>query len=209
MLSGNAPADRKPQAQAVGGRVQPLGKLVAVKYRLQPLRRDAAARVAQRQHHVLGIYAHLQAHKAAPGGEFERVGQQVQQQALQTGAVHLNHVAPFTAPEVHAQAQKLPRLLRPLYHLPAQAHDIAVGEARRAGRVQVHRVGQVVGQAQDAVVALAEQGRAAVRLRVRVPPVRGGQLVQGPVDVAQGRPQLTGDLLQNALQLPVPLVRIF
>ena len=95
-----------------------------------------------------------------------------------------------------------------LYHIPAGLHDVAVGLIVAHGLLRFGGVGEVVGQAQDAVIALAQHGGVQVNALLLVPEFRGDQPVQRDMDVCQGDTQMTGDLLEYLAELFVLMKKI-
>ena len=208
MLLDDPPADGQPQPQPVGRRIDPVGVEVAVKDGLQQLRGDAAAGVRQQQRHLLGLHPDLQEYPAPFWGKLKGVGEKIQQQPLEPLPVHGDDVGALGATKLQRQPQQLRRQPGLAQHVPAEAHDVVVAELGADGLVQQGGVGEVVGQTQDPVVALAEDGGVHIQSLLLVPQLWRGDALQGAVDIVQGAAQLPGYLLQHLAQLPALLLFI-
>ena len=105
------------------------------------------------------------------------------------------HVLVRGADKPELQAQQCRGALRLNAQLPDGVHDVPVLEGQGLAAAQVLGCrGQIVHQPQQLVVALVQQGRPGVQLRVLLPLGGRHQLRRRQAQVAQGAPQLGGDI---------------
>ena len=171
---------------------------------------DAPAGVGEGQIDALRLHPELQGHPLLPvPHEFKGVGQQVQQQPLDPAAVHSDDLAGLGAAELQADAQQFGGDRRLLHDGPADPHDVVVVHPLALGPLGLGGVGEVVGQAEDAVIALAQRRRVPVHALPLVPQVRGSQPGEGVMDVSQREAQLAGHLLEHLAERLVLMKKLF
>ena len=120
--------------------------------------------------HPLCVELQLHGDGAAGGRELESVGQQLVDQQLQARQMKGAHVLVRGADKPELQAQQCRGALRLSAQLPDGVHDVPVLEGQGLAAAQVLGCrGQIVHQPQQLVVALVQQGRPGVQLRVLLP----------------------------------------
>ena len=193
---GDAAAQGQPQAQALGRRGGALRLVVAVEERLQPVRVDAGAGVLHGEKDPPAGQPQLHGDEPPGGGELEGVGQELVKKLLQRVGAEGADMAVRGADQAGLQPQKGGQRGGLGEEVRHELHDVPVPQGQGL-LVQVHGGGQVVHQADQAVVALVHQGGLGVQLGVPLPGGGGGQPGGGKIEIAQSSPHLRGGLRQQ------------
>ena len=208
MALRNAAAQRQAEAQSTGQYGQTLRVEVAVKHRLHIPGGDAAAGVRHGQQHLPVSQPQGDGDAAAVRRELQGVGQQVPHRLLQTVPVDGRRVVLRRALKRQRHMAQGEQRLR----LPAQTgqpfHYVGVLLQQRLVRQQHGRVGQVVGQPQQRIVVVVQQGCVPIQNGVPIPPVRRGQTAHRNVHAAQRRPELSCDMKQHLVEQPLTHRRV-
>ena len=96
-----------------------------------------------------------------------------QKQALDALAIRRDDVAVLPAAEVQLDAHQLRGHLGPFHDGPAELDDVLVHQPRALGTLRLGGVGQIIGQAEDPVIALRQHRRVQIGLLFPVPDIRG------------------------------------
>ena len=202
----NALAQGQTQAQALRGQRGGLTVQVTLKQGGELLLGDAAACIGDGEEESCPGTPQLHGNGAAGGGEFEGIGQQVEQQLLHGVRGHGADMPVHGADEPQLQPQQGSQAAGFFAGFADHTHDIPVLKRQRLLAGQIGGGGQTAYQTEHLIVALVQQCGPGIQSRVLLPGTGGSQLGGGQMKIAEGSPQLRRDIGKQRRQ--VVLIRL-